>query len=118
MKKGLKIIGIILGVIVLIIGIIGFIGWRKMQKFNLVQEQANYIMENLDKPNIGEKFPVKYFPKAAELVYRRADASLPMMGMLSYDKKAETAIKKTDVGIAKNCLNMGNAQSTNSCRNL
>lgn len=63
MKKGLKIIGIILGVIGLLIGIIGFIGWRKMQKFNLLQEQANYIMENLDNPNIGEKFPAKYFPK-------------------------------------------------------
>ena len=63
MKKGLKIIGIILGVIVLIIGIIGFIGWRKMQKFNLLQEQANYIMENLDNLNIGEKFPAKYFSR-------------------------------------------------------
>lgn len=42
---------------------------------------------------------------AAELVYRRADASLPKMGMLSYDKKAETSIKKTDAGIAKNYLN-------------
>ena len=63
MKKGLKIIGIILGVIVLIIGIIGFIGWRKMQKFNLLQEQANYIMENLYNPNIGEKFLAKYLQK-------------------------------------------------------
>ena len=59
MKKGLKIIGIIIGVIILIIGIVGFFGWRKMKKMNLAQEQANYIMENLDKPNIGEKFPVK-----------------------------------------------------------
>ena len=58
MKKGLKIIGIIIGVIILIIGIVGFFGWRKMKKMNLAQEQANYIMENLDKPNIGEKFPI------------------------------------------------------------
>uniref|UniRef100_UPI004047DDA4 RhuM family protein n=1 Tax=Mariniflexile sp. TaxID=1979402 RepID=UPI004047DDA4 len=41
---------------------------------------------------------------AAELVYRRADASLPLMGMLSYDKKKPISIKKTEVSIAKNYL--------------
>jgi hypothetical protein len=41
---------------------------------------------------------------AAELVYRRVDATLPLMGMLSFDKK-NTAIKKSDVSIAKNYLN-------------
>ncbi len=40
---------------------------------------------------------------AAELVYRRVDASLPLMGMLSYDKK-EMLPKKTDISIAKNYL--------------
>ena len=34
---------------------------------------------------------------AAELVYRRADASLPLMGMQSYDKKGTVSIKKTDM---------------------
>jgi hypothetical protein len=42
---------------------------------------------------------------AAELVYRRADASLPLMGMQSYDKKETVSIKKSDVSIAKNYLN-------------
>ncbi|MBX2951895.1 MAG: virulence RhuM family protein [Leadbetterella sp.] len=42
---------------------------------------------------------------AAELVYRRADASLPLMGMQSYDKKDFISIKKSDVSIAKNYLN-------------
>ena len=42
---------------------------------------------------------------AAELVYRRVDASLPLMGMQSYDKKGTTTIKKSDVSIAKNYLN-------------
>ncbi len=41
---------------------------------------------------------------AAELVYRRADASLPFMGMQSCDKKSPAAIRKTDVSIAKNYL--------------
>jgi hypothetical protein len=42
---------------------------------------------------------------AAELVYRRADSSLPLMGMLSYDKKEVASIKKAEVSIAKNYLN-------------
>ncbi|MBN8682361.1 MAG: virulence RhuM family protein [Chitinophagales bacterium] len=42
---------------------------------------------------------------AAELVYRRADAQLPLMGMQSYDKKGTLPIKKSEVSIAKNYLN-------------
>jgi hypothetical protein len=42
---------------------------------------------------------------AAELVYRRADATLPLMGMQSYDKKGMKSIKKSEVGTAKNYLN-------------
>jgi hypothetical protein len=42
---------------------------------------------------------------AAELVYRRADAALPLMGMQSYDKKSKPAtIRKSDVSVAKNYL--------------
>ncbi|WP_446010643.1 virulence RhuM family protein [Candidatus Electrothrix sp.] len=41
---------------------------------------------------------------AAELVYRRADAELPLMGMLSFDKKGDVAVRKSDVSIAKNYL--------------
>lgn len=40
---------------------------------------------------------------AAELVYRRVDASLPLLGMQSYDKSAEL-VRKKDVSIAKNYL--------------
>jgi len=36
---------------------------------------------------------------------QRVDASLPLLGMQSFDKKSETAIRKTDVSIAKNYLN-------------
>jgi hypothetical protein len=42
---------------------------------------------------------------AAELVYRRVDASLPLMGMQSFVKKNTVSIKKVDVSIAKNYLN-------------
>jgi len=41
---------------------------------------------------------------AAELVYRRVDASLPLLGMQSLDKKNTLTIKKSDVIIAKNYL--------------
>jgi hypothetical protein len=42
---------------------------------------------------------------AAELVYRRVDANLPLLGMQSFDKKQADSIKKADVSIAKNYLN-------------
>lgn len=42
---------------------------------------------------------------AAELVFRRVDASLPLMGMLSYDKTAYNSIQKQEISIAKNYLN-------------
>jgi hypothetical protein len=42
---------------------------------------------------------------AAELVFRRVDASLPLMGMLSYDKKESQSIQKQEISIAKNYLN-------------
>ena len=42
---------------------------------------------------------------ATELIYRRTNAELPLMGMQSYDKKGSSSIKKADVSIAKNYLN-------------
>ena len=42
---------------------------------------------------------------AAELVYRRVDAALPLLGMQSYDKKSDVKMKKSDISIAKNYLN-------------
>ena len=42
---------------------------------------------------------------AAELVYRRTDAALPLMGMQSFDKKSNSAVRKSDVSVAKNYLN-------------
>ncbi len=42
---------------------------------------------------------------AAEIVYNRTNASLPFLGMQSYDKTATATIKKSEVSIAKNYLN-------------
>ncbi len=41
---------------------------------------------------------------AAELVFRRVDASLPLLGMQSYDKENSSKIKKNEISIAKNYL--------------
>ena len=41
---------------------------------------------------------------AVELVYRRADASLPLMGMQSFDKTG-VPVREGDVSVAKNYLN-------------
>jgi hypothetical protein len=41
---------------------------------------------------------------AAELIYRRVDATLPLLGMQSLDKKNPTTIRKSDVSVAKNYL--------------
>jgi len=42
---------------------------------------------------------------AAELIARRTNAELPLMGMQSYDKPYSGKIKKSEVSIAKNYLN-------------
>jgi hypothetical protein len=42
---------------------------------------------------------------AAELIYYRANAKMPNMGMQSYDKTLFMHIKKADVSVAKNYLN-------------
>ncbi len=42
---------------------------------------------------------------AAELVFNRTDATLPLLGMQAYDKKSSVAIRKNEVSIAKNYLN-------------
>ena len=39
---------------------------------------------------------------ASELVYRRSDAALSLMGMQSFDKKAPVSVRKSDVSVAKN----------------
>jgi len=42
---------------------------------------------------------------AAELIYRRVDATLPLLGMQSFAKSGDHPIRKGDLSIAKNYLN-------------
>lgn len=44
---------------------------------------------------------------AAELVYRRVDATAPLLGMQSFDKKNTFILNKAEIGVAKNYLNEG-----------
>ena len=46
-----------------------------------------------------------YFCRLSGKIYCRVDATHPLLGMQSYDKKSDAAIRKTDVSIAKNYLN-------------
>ncbi len=41
---------------------------------------------------------------AAELIYRRVDAKLPLLGMKSFDKAGIAKVKKNDIAVAKNYL--------------
>ena len=38
-------------------------------------------------------------------VFERSDAELPLLGMLSYDKKDKQSIRKAETSVAKNYLN-------------
>ena len=42
---------------------------------------------------------------AAQLVYRRVDATLPLLGMQSFDKKGSRSVRKRDISIVKNYFN-------------
>jgi len=41
---------------------------------------------------------------AAELIYKRVDSKLPLLGMKSFDKKSDLDVRKSDVSVAKNFL--------------
>lgn len=62
---------------------------KTIQFFKIVQNKLLWAISN---------------KTAAELVYQRIDASLPLLGMQSYDKNVNTSIKKKDISIAKNFL--------------
>ena len=42
---------------------------------------------------------------AAELAFKRVDAILPLLGMVAYDIKQTSSLKKAEISIAKNYLN-------------
>ena len=67
MKKALKIIGIILIGLLLIVGLLFYFGNKKMEKNNLAEKNANYIIENLDKDEVFKEFPESNFKDREQL---------------------------------------------------
>ena len=63
MNKVLKITGIILSIILIIVGIIAFSVSRKLAKQKIAQENAQYIIDNLDNETVASQFPEKHFPR-------------------------------------------------------
>lgn len=67
MKKTLKIIGIILIGLLLIVSLLFYFGNKKMEKNNLAEKNANYIIENLDKDEVFKEFPESNFKDREQL---------------------------------------------------
>ncbi len=67
MKKALKIIGIILIGLLLIVGLLFYFVNKKMEKNNLAEKNANYIIENLDKDEVFKEFPESNFKDREQL---------------------------------------------------
>ena len=63
MNKTLKIIGIVIGIIILIGGVLGYSGYKTIQKANKAQELADSVIKNLDSDAVYSKFSKKYFQK-------------------------------------------------------
>lgn len=67
MNKVLKIIGIIIGLIVIVIGVLFFIANKKIQKINIAQQNADFIIQNLDKSDVINEFPDNNFPNKSQI---------------------------------------------------
>lgn len=57
MKKALKIIGFIALGLILVVGLLFYFGNKKLQRNELAELNANYIIENLDKEEVLKEFP-------------------------------------------------------------
>jgi hypothetical protein len=67
MKKAFKIIGIVLIVLTVIAGIFIYNGNKRFKKSMLAEENANFIMSNLDNETIIKEFPENNFPDREQI---------------------------------------------------
>jgi hypothetical protein len=66
---------------------------------------SEHIKNIFKEGELLEELVVRNFrTTAAELVYHRSNAALPLMGMQSFDKQSYVEVKKGDVCVAKNYL--------------
>lgn len=67
MKKAFKIIGIILLGLLLIVGLLFYFGNKKLERNNIAEKNANYIIENLDNDEVYKEFPEANFKDREQL---------------------------------------------------
>jgi hypothetical protein len=67
MKKTLKIIGLILLGLILVVGILFYFGNKKLERNKLAEQNANFIIENLDKEEVLKEFPEINFKDRQQL---------------------------------------------------
>ena len=67
MKKRTKIMGIVILGLLAIGGYLYFDSLKKVEKLGLAQKDADYIIENLDKDIVLQKFPEKNFQNREQL---------------------------------------------------
>lgn len=67
MNKTLKIIGIIVATIAIIVGILFFIANKKLKQSNIAQQNADFIINNLDNKSVLKEFPENNFPDKSQI---------------------------------------------------
>jgi len=67
MKKALKIIGFILLGLLLVVGLLFYFGNKKLERNKLAEQNANYIIDNLDKDEVLKEFPEANFKDREQL---------------------------------------------------
>lgn len=67
MKKALKIIGIVILGLLFIVGLLFYFGNKKLEKNKLAEQNANYIIKNLDEDEVLKEFPETNFKDKEQL---------------------------------------------------
>jgi hypothetical protein len=67
MNKTLKIIGLIVLGLILVVGLLFYFGNKKLERNKLAEQNANFIIENLDKEEVLKEFPEINFKDREQL---------------------------------------------------
>jgi hypothetical protein len=67
MNKTLKIIGCIVLGLILVVGLLFYYGNKKLERNKLAEQNANFIIENLDKEEVLKEFPQTNFKDRGQL---------------------------------------------------
>ena len=67
MNKTLKVIGLIVLGLILVVGLLFYFGNKKLGRNKLAEQNANFIIENLDKEEVLNEFPEVNFKDREQL---------------------------------------------------